>query len=203
MSKIYIACGLTHIPRQFFSDYSNNIHKLAAKLEKSGHTVKYALKHSDPQLSEVEKHLKPELCYLWDKNMVEEAQCIVAEASFPSIGLGIELQIAANKLIPIIFLHKDYSINIAEGVKYTNPDGATHKLQISDGKISLMALGLPNVYSIHHYDSLTDISQDIADDIINMCLRNPIEHGNKVRKSTHYSSKKAVNRTKKTPEPQN
>jgi len=29
------------------------------------------------------------------------------------------------------------------------------------------------------------------------------EHGNKVRKSTHYSSKKAVNRTKKTPEPQN
>ena len=70
MSKIYIACGLTHIPRQFFSDYSNNIHKLAAKLEKSGHTVKYALKHSDPQLSEVEKHLKPELCYLWDKNMI-------------------------------------------------------------------------------------------------------------------------------------
>jgi len=29
------------------------------------------------------------------------------------------------------------------------------------------------------------------------------EHGNKARKSTHYSSKKAVKRTKKTPEPQN
>ena len=29
------------------------------------------------------------------------------------------------------------------------------------------------------------------------------EHGNKVRKSTHYSSKKAVTRTKKTTKPQN
>jgi hypothetical protein len=29
------------------------------------------------------------------------------------------------------------------------------------------------------------------------------EHRNRFRKSTHYSSKKAVNRTKKTPEPQN
>jgi len=29
------------------------------------------------------------------------------------------------------------------------------------------------------------------------------EHGNKVRKSTHYSSKKAVKKANKTPEPQN
>ena len=141
---------------------------MAAKLENCGHIVKYALKNSDPQLSEVEQHQKPKLCYFWDRKMVEEAQCIVAETSFPSIGLGIELQIAANKMIPIILLHKDYSVNVAKMVEYTNPDGTTHQLQIGEGKISLMALGLPNIYSTYYYNSLLDIHQKIVDDITNL-----------------------------------
>lgn len=165
MSKIYLACALTHVPRSIFFDYCMNIHELAIKLESKGHVVKYALKNSDPQLSKENEERKPDLCYIWDKALIEEAEYVIADASFPSLGLGIELQIAANYAIPVILIYKYYSINKAEQVKYINPDGAEHCLQIGEGKISLMALGLPNIHSVYYYNTLEDISQNIIDDL--------------------------------------
>ena len=49
---------------------------------------------SDPQLAEKPPKERASLCYTWDRRMVEEADLVIAEASFPSTGLGIELQIA-------------------------------------------------------------------------------------------------------------
>ena len=83
--NIYIACGLTHVPRGIFDRYVDFLHQLAASLRtlpKIG-TVRYALVDSDPQLALKPKGDQAALCYDWDRRMVEEADLIVAEASFP------------------------------------------------------------------------------------------------------------------------
>ena len=84
--KIYIACGLTHVPRQFFDEHVAFVHHLASSLEGNdeGCEVKYALVHSDPQLASKPASERARLCYLWDREMVEDADLVIAEASFPS-----------------------------------------------------------------------------------------------------------------------
>lgn len=147
--KIYIACGLTHVPRDYFDAYVKTIHTLASHLEKF--QVKYALLHSDPQLKEIPSNEKAKYCYLWDRKMVEESDVIIAEASFPSIGLGIELQIAEAKNIPIILIYNENQSYKAMPIAYTNPDKKEYNLQIGEGYVSLMAIGLPNILKIIPY----------------------------------------------------
>jgi hypothetical protein len=49
----YIACGLTHVPRDQFHQYSEFIHRIASTLKAASvDPVRYALMHSDPQLAE-------------------------------------------------------------------------------------------------------------------------------------------------------
>ena len=100
--KIYIASALTHVPRGEFSDYVKFLHRLAGALRTQpfGHEVKYALANSDRQLAQKPFGEPARLCYLWDRGMVKEADLVIAEASFPSTGLGIELQVAEAKDIP-------------------------------------------------------------------------------------------------------
>lgn len=164
--NIYIATSLTHVPRDTFEYYSNSIHTLASFLLKK-YKVKYALINSDPQLESIDENEKARYCYIWDREMVEEADLIIAECSFSSIGLGIELQIAENKNIPIIIIYKDFGSNRTKTIKYKNPDKSEHDLQVGKGFISLMALGLPNILKVFQYDSIealfTDINKAIAD----------------------------------------
>ena len=111
--NIYIACGLTHVPRDFFADYVAYLHGLARELRTipAVASVQYALVNSDPQLASKPASDRAALCYDWDRRMVEEADLLIAEASFPSTGLGIEMQIAETAGIPVIMLIGDHGIN--------------------------------------------------------------------------------------------
>jgi hypothetical protein len=150
--KIYIGCALTQVPRQIFGEYAAFLHSLAAALTASGeHEAKYALVNSDPQLAEKPAPERARLCYLWDRRMVEEAELLIAEASFPSLGLGIEIQLAESRNIPIVLCYRDFGMNRAAPVTYENPDHKQHELQIGDGSITLMALGVPTVLRVVHY----------------------------------------------------
>jgi len=152
--KIYLACALTHVPRDEFDDYVRFLHDTAEHLKRElGAEVKYALRDSDPQLAEKPFNERARLCYLWDKEMVEWADVVVAEASFPSTGLGIELQIAASHAIPITILFQTSTARRASPVAYENPDHTSHHLQVGEGYVSLMALGLPSVVKVIPYDS--------------------------------------------------
>lgn len=164
--RIYIACGLTHVPRNHFAEYATFLYRLAKHLSQNdGHQVKYALVNSDPQLASKPFDERARLCYLWDTGMVREAEVVIAECSFPSIGLGIELQNAADNETPIIVAFRDFKDNRAEPVVYTNPDSTEHELQIGDGFVSLMALGLPTVVKVHRYatpeDGIAKISESV------------------------------------------
>ena len=145
--KIYIGCGLTHVPRELFDRYVVYLHELAASLRAIPEvtSVRYALVDSDPQLAVKPRSDRAALCYDWDRRMVEEADLMVADASFPSTGLGIELQIAETAGIPIIMLIGDYGINRVATAHYQNPDCSQHDLQVGEGIVSLMALGLPGI----------------------------------------------------------
>lgn len=152
--NIYIACGLTHVPRPLFAEYADFVHRLARSLGAApfGHDVKYALSHSDPQLAERPFEERARLCYLWDKRMVEEADLVIGEASFPSTGLGVELQIAETRRIPILLCFRDFGSNHAQPVSYETPDHQRHDLQVGGGFISLMALGVPSVLRVIRYE---------------------------------------------------
>ncbi|UGX89844.1 hypothetical protein G6321_00003395 (plasmid) [Bradyrhizobium barranii subsp. barranii] len=155
--RIYIACALTHVPRgPVFDEHVSFIHQLAENLKMNGHEVKYALVDSDPQLDSRPFDERARLCYLWDRSMVEEAELMIAEASWASTGLGIEMQIAENKGIPIIVCFKDFQINRVKTVTYENPDHTSHHLQVGDGIITLMALGVPNIFRLIEYFSPDD-----------------------------------------------
>ena len=156
--NIYIACALTHVPRNVFSEYAEFQHNLANAVKQlpGHHNVRYALINSDPQLAQKPIEERARLCYTWDREMVEESDLIIAEASFPSIGLGIELQVAANSDTPIIVCFRDYSVNRAEPVKYENPDHVLHELQIGEGFVSLMALGIPSILKVIRYQDSSE-----------------------------------------------
>jgi len=151
--QIYIACGLTHVPRDVFSQYVSYIHELAEQLRtiRGIEKVQYALVDSDPQLASKPETDRAALCYDWDRRMVEGVDLVLADASFPSTGLGIELQIAENSGIPVIMLVGDLGINRVKKVQYQNPDHEQHDLQIGRGIVSLMAMGLPAIRKIVSY----------------------------------------------------
>jgi nucleoside 2-deoxyribosyltransferase len=161
--NIYLSCGLTHVPRRVFLDYVSLLHRIAAALEEAGAKVTYALKHSDPQLAEKPFEDKARLCYLWDRELVEHADVLVAEASYPSTGLGIEMQIAESHGKPIIICFRAGSDTRAAEVQYENPDHTRHTLQIGDGYVSLMALGLPTVFKVIRYNCADDCIPQVVD----------------------------------------
>ena len=155
--NIYLACALTHVPENYFEEYANLIVNIAEHLSSCGHEVKYALANSDPQLANQEHICKAELCYQWDKDMVLWSDLVIAEASFPSTGMGIELQLADSNETPIVMCFKEDQRNKAEPKKYLGVDNIDHDLQIGDGYISLMALGLPSLKKAIKYSSKLDL----------------------------------------------
>lgn len=161
--KIYIACGLTHVPRDDFRAYVELIEQLAERLTcQCQAEVKYALRHSDPQLAQKPQADRARLCYLWDKEMVEWADVIVAEASYPSTGLGIELQLACARETPILLAFKLDERHRAPPAQYRTPDHHIHSLQLGEGYVSLMALGLPSLFKILPYHDAEHAITEIA-----------------------------------------
>jgi hypothetical protein len=152
--NIYIACGLTHVPRAHFHAYVTFIHQTAEALRLAGaNRVTYALVNSDPQLAEKPFEERARLCYLWDRELVHQSDLIVAEASYPSTGMGIELQLAESKGIPVIICFRKSPETRTDAVLYENPDHTRHCLQVGEGYVSLMALGLTSVLRVIGYES--------------------------------------------------
>jgi len=161
--KIYLACGLTHVPRSEFPDYVSLLNRLAARLtDMPGIEIKYALRDSDPQLGQKPFVDRARLCYAWDREMVEWADLVVAEMSFPSTGLGIELQIACARNTPIIVAFKLDERHKAPPIEYRTPDHDLHSLQLGEGYVSLMALGLPTIAKVLSYKNDADVLSKVS-----------------------------------------
>ncbi|QGP38809.1 hypothetical protein [Piscirickettsia salmonis] len=151
--------------KSVFANYSNHIKQLALWLKQKKYSVKYALEDSDPQLSLIEKGEQPALCYKWDKEMVEKSDVILADVTFPSIGLGIEMQIAAENDIKLILMHSSDWSECADDKKYETEEHQHYHVQIGSDNISLMALGLPNVFGVINYRSKEDLFNQLENSL--------------------------------------
>jgi len=172
--KVYIGCGLTHVPRKAFDSYVAFIHRLAGALKTSGcEQVTYALVNSDPQLAEKPFCERARLCYVWDRDLIEKADVFVAEASHPSTGLGVEMQIAANRDKPIVICFRADAETRAAPVEYKNPDHSHRTLQIGEGYVSLMALGIPSVFRVVRYEHDDDCIAEVVEAISSLKRNGP------------------------------
>jgi len=98
--------------------------------------------------------------------MVQWADAIVADASYPSIGLGIELQIATEVETPIVLCFRRIDEHRAHEVEYAGPNHERHHLQIGEGYVSLMALGLPSLFSVVGYERTSDAIESVRNAIL-------------------------------------
>lgn len=167
--KIYLASALTHVPSKYFYQYTEDLHRIAEVLKHDLCVqIKYALIDSDPKLIEYNDEDKARLCYEWDKEMVVNSDLIIAESSFPSTGLGTEIQIAEQNNIPVILFYKNFTDNVEAPKHYTNPDKKEHQLQIGNGIISLMLRGNPAVILTIEYKDIESLISTLKNTIIKM-----------------------------------
>jgi hypothetical protein len=166
MMKAFISCALTHVPRDVFARYASFIHSLAEVAWSAGcNDVKYALISSDPQLARKPESQRARLCYTWDKELVRGADVVIADATYPSIGMGIELEVACGIGIPIIICYEHRAEHRIESIDYDNPDRTRHTLQIGEGYVSLMALGLTTLFKVIPYTSESEALVGVADSL--------------------------------------
>ena len=128
-TQVFIGTACTHVPPAVFPEYKTVIESVADLVEDLFECkARYALEDSDPQLSRIRRERRPSECYCMDRELVEGSQLVIAEASFPSTGLGQELQIAEYNSIPIILCYKDWGCNIAETKNYHTRAGEAHSI---------------------------------------------------------------------------
>jgi hypothetical protein len=126
MFDVYVAGELTRSAnpdeqKKFYED-------IAQICREAGLSVYLPHQHTDP-ISH--PHLSPEEVYRKDYDIVANAKIIIAYVGQPSLGVGIELEIAKNNNIDIILIFR------------------------KDEKVSRMARGIPGVKAIQ-YESQKD-----------------------------------------------
>jgi nucleoside 2-deoxyribosyltransferase len=86
--------------RQMLSTYI----EMCNYLQQSGHEV-LSWHVADPELEKTESLLSEEEIYLRDMEFLEKSDCMIAEVSTPSIGVGYEVCSALHREIPVLCLH--------------------------------------------------------------------------------------------------
>ena len=160
--KVFIGSALTHLTPDLFHEYRSLIVGIADLVEGLFDCeAKYALEHSDPFLPNYEKPRRPAECYKMDRELAEQCDLFIAEASFPSTGLGQELQIAAYNNKPVILIYKNYGKNIAAKKDYKTKAGADHSIELGNKIVSVMVQGNPSVIKEICYENVEGCIEDI------------------------------------------
>jgi nucleoside 2-deoxyribosyltransferase len=86
--------------RQMLSTYI----EICNYLQDSGHEV-LSWHVADPELEKTESLLSEEEIYIRDMDFLEKSECLIAEVSTPSIGVGYEICSALQREIPVLCMH--------------------------------------------------------------------------------------------------
>lgn len=97
--KIYF-CGSISGGRQHLGTYQ----KIVAHLQQNGHNVltEHVVR---PDVLEYEKDFTPEQIYTRDIQWLKECDCVIAEVSTPSLGVGYEISYALRLNKPVLCLY--------------------------------------------------------------------------------------------------
>ncbi|ETA68190.1 MAG: 2-deoxynucleoside 5-phosphate N-hydrolase [Methanolobus sp.] len=86
--------------RQMLSTYM----EMCSFLQDSRHEV-LSWHVADPELEKTESLLSEEEIYIRDMDFLEKSECLIAEVSTPSIGVGYEICSALQREIPVLCMH--------------------------------------------------------------------------------------------------
>nr|WP_321497086.1 nucleoside 2-deoxyribosyltransferase [uncultured Methanolobus sp.] len=86
--------------RQMLSTYM----EICNYLQDSGHEI-LSWHVADPELEKTESLLTEEEIYIRDMEFLEKSECVIAEVSTPSIGVGYEICSALQKGFPVLCLY--------------------------------------------------------------------------------------------------
>jgi nucleoside 2-deoxyribosyltransferase len=90
MKKIYVGCSLTHATQE----YRDGIEEFKKKLGEKYEVLKFLGLGVGTGREQFD----------WDTNCVKSSDLVVADVSYPSTGLGIELGVAFENKIPVLLL---------------------------------------------------------------------------------------------------
>jgi nucleoside 2-deoxyribosyltransferase len=124
MPKIYVGCSLTHATQEF----RDSIEYLKTHIGEKYHLLSF-LGFGAGTAKEI---------FDYDVDCVNKADFMVADCTYPSTGLGMELGIAYTRKIPVLLIAR------------------------TDANVALMVQGLPNRYKdIVRYENILDIVGEI------------------------------------------
>ncbi|WP_340820119.1 nucleoside 2-deoxyribosyltransferase [Methanolobus sp. WCC4] len=86
--------------RQMLSTYI----EMCEYIQESGHHVP-SWHVADPELERTESLLSEQEIYARDMEFLEKSDCVIAEVSTPSIGVGYEVCSALHRKMPVLCLH--------------------------------------------------------------------------------------------------
>lgn len=86
--------------RQMLSTYID----MCEYIQKTGHHVP-SWHVADPELEKTESLLTEQEIYIRDMEFLESSDCVIAEVSTPSIGVGYEVCSALRRKMPVLCLH--------------------------------------------------------------------------------------------------
>jgi hypothetical protein len=165
--QVYIGSALTHLPSAIFSEYKTLIVGIADMIEDIFQCkVRYALEDSDPFLPKYNIPKRPAECYRMDRELAEQCDLFIAEASFPSTGLGQELQIVAYNNKPAILIYKNYGNNLAEKKDYRTKSGEGHTIELGNKIVSVMVQGNPAIKREILYKNKDECIQQVKEFIL-------------------------------------
>lgn len=155
---LFLCCSMTNVPNKFFNNYSKTISNLHSFIESFGHNVSNALRDNSPYDSSLDDFENAKVCYEWHKSRIEKSNLVIAEVSFPSIGVGIELESANQFNIPIILIYDKILAIKADVKEYEATGDLIKNTNITHPNISSMALGLKQAKELVGYKDFSDLS---------------------------------------------
>jgi deoxycytidylate deaminase len=131
MKNIYLSCGLTNTPASARDLYDLLKHGAS----EVGVEMYCPHEHTDPLKATAHS---PQEIYELDKKRVQESGAVVAVVTWPSLGVGIELEWAASSKKPIVLLNEKGALvsraalglpSIVYHIEYENADAAKRQLK--------------------------------------------------------------------------
>ncbi len=101
--KIFLSASIRG-GRQMLSTYR----EMCNYLQERGHEV-LSWHVADPEVESTESLLTEEEIYTRDMDFLERCECLIAEVSTPSIGVGYEVCSALQRGFPVLCLHRSGS----------------------------------------------------------------------------------------------
>ncbi len=94
--------------------------RICSLLQEQGHEV-LSSHVADPELEEKESVMSEEEIFKRDMGFMEKSECLIAEVSMPSIGVGYEICSALKYGLPVLCIHSPQANVSAMVLGNTNP----------------------------------------------------------------------------------